>query len=49
MGASLTTSFAEVEVAGVSMDCDDHAAGSVGDSACGNVVKELFDGNGGLL
>ena len=47
MGTGSATSFADVEVSGISVSSKDHAAGSVGDSVVGisgGVVKELFDG-----
>ena len=51
VGASLDTSFADTEVAGIGVCCKDHDAGLVGDpvvGVCGDVVEQLIDG-GGLL
>jgi len=47
MGTGSATSFADVEVSGISVSSKDHAAGSVGDSVVGiigEVVKDLVDG-----
>ena len=44
MGAGVATSFADVDVAGVGVSCEDHAASLVGDSVvevCGDIVKQL--------
>ena len=47
MGTCAAAGFADVEVGDVVMGCDDHAAGTEGDSVvetCGNIVGQLVNG-----
>ena len=49
MGTGVAAGFADVEVAGVDMGCEGHAASTVGDfvlGICGNIVEQLVDGGG---